>query len=106
MLSNVALSNNSAVLREDIGEGDKALICQTLSDDQCHSGDSSTPEIHYPNGTKISSEGTLYLTYASGMVALNRKDSDMSKLGEYSCRISDVNGNVQKIFVKIGMLLQ
>ena len=102
MLNNVALTNNSAVLREDIGVGDKALICQTLSDENCHSGDSSSPEIYYPNGTLVGSEGTLYVTSDSMKVALNREDSDMSTLGKYSCRISDGKGNVQKIFIKIG----
>ena len=102
MHNNVALPNNSVVLREEIGEGDKALSCRTLSDAQC--GGSSSPEMFYPNKTQVSSDGqTMYSSYGTGLVYLNRKEGDKSPLGAYCCKIQDSQGNIQKIFIKIGM---
>ena len=102
MHNNVVLLNNSVVLREEIGEGDKALSCQTLSDAQC--GGSSSPEMFFPNKTQVSSEGeSMYSSYGTGLVSLNRKKDDKSPLGTYCCQIPDSLGNLQKMFIKIGM---
>ena len=103
MHNNFVLPNNSVVLREEVGEGDKALSCKTLSDAQCGGG-SSSPELFYPNKTQVSSDGkTMYSSYGTGLVYLNRREADKSPLGAYCCRIQDSQGNVQKIFIKIGM---
>ena len=102
MHNNVVLPNNSVVLREEIGEGDKALCCKTLSDAQC--GGSSSPEMFYPNKTQVSSDGkTMYSSYGTGLVYLNRREDDKSPLGVYCCKIQDSHDNIQKIFIKIGM---
>ena len=107
MHNNVALSNNSVVLREDIGEGEKALCCQTLSDSQCDS--TLFPEMFFPNKSQVlqqSSGHTMYSTYGSGLVCLNRNEVDQSPLGIYFCQIPDrkLQGKVHHMFVKIGML--
>lgn len=108
MHNNMELSNNSVVLREEIGEGEKALICQTLSDAQC--GSSASPEMFFPNGTEVSSADSGQTLYSitrdlDGQVRLNRKSEDKSPLGSYYCQILDSEGNQQKMFVRIGMLL-
>ena len=105
MHNNMELSNNSVVLREEIGEGGMALICQTLSDAQC--GNSASPAMFFPNKTKVSpvqAGYTVYSTNGSGQVRLNRKPGDRSPLGSYYCQIPDSEGNVQRMFVRIGML--
>ena len=107
MHNSIALSNNSVVLREDIGEGEKALCCQTLSDSQC--GSNLSPEIFFPNKSQVlpeSSGHTMYSTYGNGMVCLNRNEVDRSPLGIYFCQIPDsqVQGKLHFMFVKIGML--
>ena len=106
MHNNVVLHNNSVVLREEIGEGDKALCCQTLTDEEC--GSSYSPQIFFPNKTQIllfDSGLTVYSTNGTGSVHLNRKDSDESPLGVYYCQMQDSKGNLQTIFIKIGMQL-
>ena len=106
MHNNMELSNNSVVLREEIGEGEKALICQTLSDEQC--GSSASPAMFFPNSTKVLPDGnghTVYSTTGDGQVRLNRKMEDGSPLGSYYCQIPDSEGNIQIMFVRIGMLL-
>ena len=106
MHNNMELSNNSVVLREEIGEGEKALICQTLSDAQC--GSSASPEMFFPNKTEVSSADsghTVYSITGDGQIRLNRKPEDKSPLGSYYCQIRDSEGNKQKMFVRIGMLL-
>ena len=105
MHNNMALPNNSVVLREDIGKGEKALICQTLSDGQC--GSSTSPAMFFPNRTKIlpaENGHTMYSITENGKVSLNRKQEGKSPLGIYSCQIPDSIGNIQKMFITIGML--
>ena len=107
MHSNVALPNNSVVLREEIGEGDKALGCQTLSDTQC--GGISSPEIFFPNKTQVLPSGnghTLYTTAETGVVYLNKRANDESPLGTYYCQFTNNQGNLSRIFIKIGMVVQ
>jgi hypothetical protein len=106
MHNSMELSNNSVVLREEIGEGEKALICQTLSDVQC--GSSESLAIFFPNSTEVLPAGngrTVYSTTGDGQVRLNRKLEDDSPLGSYYCQIPDSVGNIQKMFIRIGMLL-
>jgi hypothetical protein len=106
MHNNMELSNNSVVLREEIGEGEKALICQTLSDAQC--GGSESLAMFFPNSTEVLPAGngrTVYSTTGDGQVRLNRKLEDDSPLGSYYCQIPDRVGNIQKMFIRIGMLL-
>lgn len=101
----VALPNNSVVLREEIGEGDKALICQTLSDSQC--GHRSLLQMFFPNKTEILAEGngrTMFTTRGDGQILINRRDDDESPLGTYCCQVPDGEGGVQKIFIKVGMV--
>ena len=105
MHNNMELSNNSVVLREEIGEGEKALICQTLSDAEC--GSSRSPAMFFPNRTQVLPAGngrTMYSTTGNGQVRLNRIEEDKSPLGLYYCQIPDSEGNIQKMFVKIGKL--
>lgn len=105
MHNNMELSNNSVVLREEIGEGDKALICQTLSDAEC--GNGASPAMFFPNKTEVLPPGnghTMYSTTGTGQVRLNRIQEDKSPLGLYCCQIPDSEGNIQKMFVKIGKL--
>lgn len=107
MHNNMELSNNSVVLREEIGEGDKALICQTLSDAEC--GSSALPAMFFPNKTEVLPAGngrTMYSTTGTGQVRLNRKPEDKSPLGLYYCQIPDSEGNTQKMFVKIATMKQ
>ena len=107
MHNNMELSNNSVILREEIGEGEKALICQTLSDARC-GGSSASPAIFFPNSTEVLPAGndrTVYSTTGDGQVRLNRKLEDDSPLGLYYCQIPDSKGNIQKMFISLGMLL-
>ena len=108
MHNNMELSNNSVVLREEIGEGEKALICQTLSDARC--GSSALPEMFFPNGTEVLSAENGHTIYSEsitgeGQVRLNRKPEDKSPLGSYYCQITDSEDNIQKMFVRIGMCM-
>ena len=83
------------------------MCCQTLTDEEC--GSSYSPQIFFPNKTPIlpfDSGLTVYSTDGNGSVHLNRKDSDiMSPLGVYYCQMRNSQGNVQTIFIKIGMQL-
>ena len=99
--NNVALPNNSAILREEIGEGDMALCCSIPSDEGCGSG--SSPEIYFPNKTKVSGEGTMYTTDGNGL-CLNRQSTDKSPLGVYCCLFLDSEDNEQIICAKVGEL--
>ena len=99
------LSNNSVVLREEIGEGNNALICQTLSDAEC--GSSASPAMFFPNNTEVlpaENGHTVYSSTGGGQVRLNRKLEDNSPLGSYYCQIPDSEGNIQRMFIRVGKL--
>ena len=106
MHNNIVLPNNSVVLREEIGEGDKALCCRTLSDAQC--GGSSSPEMLFPNKTVVLPGGsghTLYSSNQSGVVYLNRKEGNKSPLGTYYCNFTDRLGNTQQMSIRVGTFI-
>ena len=108
LLNGQLYGNNSVVTVTDIGSSFfmSALFCLTPSLECC--SDSETPnaasvtrEWYLPDGTPVSSAGTVFSReQVSSAVALYRSGGT-SPSGVYRCEIPDASGAIQKIYVGI-----
>ena len=111
MLGGIAYPNNTAVLIEDIGEGDMdSLKCTTAYEPCCRS--SRLGNFYYPNNDPVliqslasSSRQSFYRTRGSGSISLNkRQNGDLPPLGRYRCEIPDGRGVLQNLYITVGEL--
>ena len=105
-LGGTTFPNNSVVLIDDIGEQDNALFCVTTSQDCCTID--RRGEFYYPNGTFIPTNNIgqdYYRNRGDGFIRLNRRNGATSPTGRYRCEIPDARGQLQNIFITIGMQL-
>ena len=101
-----ALSNNSLVTLDDIGEGEDALRCMTDNISCCRPpytqnlGRSALGNWFFPNGTRVPSSGSqwdFHRTRGQMVVTLHRKRGGED--GVYHCEIPDAMGITQKIYI-------
>ena len=102
------IRNDSYVNIDSIGEGGKALLCET--DKQfCCDGDHRAGEWYFPNASKVEILGTANLTSESyfyrnrgkKIVRLNRVMNPPER-GRFFCEVPDDNNVTQIIYVNIG----
>ena len=96
--------NNTAVLVENIGEGQNALLCYTTNPTCC--GNRRVGEFYFPNNTMVpilSAGGSFYRNRGNKHIRLNRRNDATSPTGRYRCQLPDVNGEMQSIFIDLGM---
>ena len=109
MLRGITYPNNTAVLIENIGEGDMdSLKCTTAYEPCCQS--SRQGNFYYPNNDPVliqslafSLRQSFYRTRGSGSISLNKQQSDdLPPLGRYRCEIPDGRGVLQDLYITIG----
>ena len=94
------LTNNSYILRGDIGQND-SLHCVTANSDCCNNGQGNWYDVtggevqQGPDG-----DSNLYVTRGDGVVYLNRRRGGQS--GMWKCDIPDSNGVQQSIYIYLG----
>jgi hypothetical protein len=98
------LSNNSAVIFDDIGEGNSALYCVTNG--TIHCGANAGGEDHswkFPNGTPVGEDATtdVYFTRGFSSLILNRKSSAVGPTGVYTCVIPDASNTSRTLYVTV-----
>ena len=89
---NTIYQNNSCVALEDIGEGDKALLCKTNLTDCCRTSGNSAAlgNWFFPNGTRVPSlsyRWDFYRARGQKLVCMSRRRGGVE--GIYSCEIPD-----------------
>ena len=96
------LTNNSYILRGNIGEGhNDSLHCVTDNSDCCNNGQGNWYDVtggevqQGPDG-----DSSLYVTRGDGVVYLNRRRGGQS--GMWRCDIPDNNGVQQSIYIYLG----
>ena len=110
MLGGITYPNNTAVLIENIGDGDiNSLKCTTAYEPCCRS--SRQGNFYYPNNDPVliqslalSSRQSFYRTRGSGSISLKRQSGDPPPLGRYRCEIPDGRGVLQNLYITIGEL--
>ena len=103
-LHEASFLNNTAVMVEDIGEGENALFCVTDNISCCK--DSRQGEFLFPNGTQVPVFGArqdFYRNRDSQIIRMNRRNGAMSPVGRYGCEIPDANGVLQRIFIQVSI---
>ena len=110
-LNGASIKNDSYVSIDDIGEGNKALLCQTNKTNCCNSsmsGQIKAGEWYFPNGNQVQIMGIdrntdhyFYRNRGSKVVRLHRV-MDPPERGRFSCEVPDSSGKNQIIYVNIG----
>ena len=96
--------NNSAISLQEIGEGERALICKTNKQDCCGTPPNRFGEFHYPNGDQVpirNRQDKLYRQRGDREIYLNRRVDTTSPSGTYSCVIPDVAGTIQTLYIDL-----
>ena len=97
--------NNSLVNLEDIGEGNKALLCLTNNISCCEN--TSTVGWYGPGEmpTSIVAEMNnttgLYTSRGPSVIRLNKINGATDSSGVFNCRIPDADGNDQTIYIGV-----
>ena len=98
------LTNNSAVSLNDIGEGERALLCKTNLLDCCGTLSNRFGEFFYPGGgqvpIRIRGEG-FYRNRGDQSIRLNRRDGVTSPTGRFRCAIPDATGVMKSVYITI-----
>ena len=101
-LRGVQYPNRSIINIREIGENDKALICQTDRRPCCQSLPNRAGEWYYPNGSLLTIEGSgrdLYRNRGDeGEVRLNRRNNALFPTGMYHCEVPDANSSTHSIY--------
>ena len=105
-LNGITYPNGSTVLRDDIGEGDSALLCTTDRDDCCNGFFSRAGEFYFPNGSQVPIQGDVgssgyYRNRGIQLIRLNRQSNGILT-GQFRCEIpSSVDAN-SVLYINIG----
>ena len=94
--------NNSIVILENIGEGGDALLCITSLPICCHHDNTGRPVFgnwFFPNGTKVSSSGEMFITRGQMVVYMNRRRGGVE--GIYHCQIPDTMNVTQTLYIGV-----
>ena len=100
------LANNSAVDLNDIGEGDRALLCKTNLQNCCGTQPNRFGEFFYPNGRQVPirarGEG-FYRNRGDQRIHLNRKEGVTSPTvtGRFRCAIPDANRVMKNVYITV-----
>ena len=96
--------NNSIVNIEEIGEGERALACQTDRISCCRNY--RIGEWFYPNGSRVPVEGEGALFYRNrsneGLVLLhqrNRETASSSSTGLFCCELPDASDKIHTLCI-------
>ena len=103
-LRGVIYPNNTAIMVDDIGQGDTdGLLCVTGNTACCRS--TGEGEFKFPNGSMVPTNNAgrdFFRNRGSQFIRLNRRNSATSPLGKYSCEIPNASGVLQSIFLDVG----
>ena len=109
VLSGMAYSNGSTVLRTDIGEGAAALQCTTDKVTCCtnQNGEIRAGVFYFPDGSQVPVPGNIsspyYRVRHSMSISLNRRSSIPTQpTGQFRCEIPDASGTIVNLFINIG----
>ena len=111
-LNGITYPNGSTVMRDDIGEGDNALLCTTDRDDCC---DNFFPrmragEFYFPDGSQVPIQGNVgssgyYRNRGIQLIRLNRQSNGILT-GQFRCEIpSSIDAN-SVLYINIGMYVK
>ena len=92
----------------DIGEEDDALLCHTNKTDCCNSSMSQIQagEWYYPNGTLVGIMGIeFYRDRHTQVVRLHHHQGRFVLGGRFRCEAPNGTGDMQSIYVYIGMFV-
>ena len=97
--------NNSLVNLEDIGKGNKALLCLTNNTSCCEStsavGWYGPGEMEAPIMAEMNNITSLYTSRGPSVIRLNKINGATDSSGVFHCRIPDAGGNDQTIYIGI-----
>ena len=105
-LNGIIYPNGSTVLRDDIGEGENALLCTTDRDDCCDGFFSRAGEFYFPNGSKVPIQEDVgssgyYRNRGIQLIRLNRQSNGILT-GQFRCEIpSSIDAN-SVLYINIG----
>ena len=105
-LNGITYPNGSTVLRDDIGEGDNALLCTTDKGDCCNDIFSRAGEFYFPNGCQVPIQGDVgssgyYRNRGIQLICLNRQSNGVLT-GQFRCEIpSSVHDN-SVLYINMG----
>ena len=103
-LNGMILTNNSAVNLNDIGEGDRALLCKTNLLNCCGTLPNRFGEFFYPSGRQVPiiarNEG-FYRNRGEQRIRLNRREGVTSPIGRFCCAIPDASGETKSVYITI-----
>ena len=103
-LNGVILTNNSAVDLNDIGEGDRALLCKTNLPNCCRTLPNRFGEFFYPSGLQVpirASDEGFYRDRGEQRIRLNRREEVTSPTGRFRCAIPDANRVMRNVYIII-----
>ena len=105
VLNSVNYPNGSTVLRDDIEEGDDALLC-TTDKEGCCSGAGKAGEFYFPDGTLVLRSDndptrTYYRSRIPGAIRLNRRHNG-TITGWFRCEMPDASGTLVNLSINIG----
>ena len=107
-LNGVTYLDGSTVLREDIGEGNYALLCTTDRGDCCNTVPTSAGQFFFPNGFQVPILGDVgssgyYRTRGDQLIRLNRQSPNGVITGQFRCEIPpSTTTTVSVIYINIG----
>ena len=103
-LRGVIYPNNTAIMVDDIGQGDTdGLLCVTGNTACC--SNSRQGEFKFPDGSIVPTSNAgqdFFRNRGSQLIRLNRRNGATSPLGKYSCEIPNARGVSQSIFLDVG----
>ena len=93
------------MLRDDIGEGDNALLCTTDKVDCCNDFLSRAGEFYFPDGSRVPVQGAAssgyYRNRGIQLIRLNRQSNGVHT-GQFRCEIpSSIDAN-SVLYINIG----
>ena len=96
--------NNSAVSLQEVGEGERALVCKTNKEDCCGTPPNRFGEFYYPSGDMVpirNRQDRFYRHRGDGEIYLNRRVNTVTPVGSYSCVIPDANGTIHILYIDL-----
>ena len=109
-LNGTTYPNGSTVLRDDIGEGDNALLCTTDKGDCCNDIISRAGEFYFPNGSQVPIQGDIgssgyYRNRGVQLIRLNRQSNGVLT-GQFRCKIPSSVQDNSVFYINIGTHLK